>query len=169
MAESYFRGKYVVVKREGLAFGVCGNQMDSRPDNPRHALHVEVLGGSAHYKMEEEMSHTEIQPPMLPDVVSLPPDKECGEIVPVQLSLGEVLAVRAVWASRGSLTLFLIVEKPHAVVRTYRNSQYQTQDRGGALVEFGSRYNNPVDAAGLWLDVFGSLAEAEKFAGRGKR
>ena len=148
LAERY-KGKYLVVLREGLAVGVCAGLPGTPAGN---ALDVRITGESVEFQ---------------PQTGTSAGITGCGEIIPEPLHKGEIVFARFAWFRRlkgGSFTITVQNVAPHQVKRVAGNSRHEHLKYGRANLIFetgdAKDYVGTASLVEMWLRPFDTRAEA---------
>jgi hypothetical protein len=147
-----YRGKYLVVLREGLAVGMCADL----PETPLgNALEVRIIGESVGF---------------YPQTGTTAAMTGCGEIIPEPLHKGEIVFARFTWFRRlrgGYFTITVENLAPHQVGRRGGASRHEHLRYGRANLIFETTEPKDYDAVASlvekWLRPFNTRAEAAQF------
>jgi hypothetical protein len=150
--EERYKGKYLLVLREGLAVGVC----EGRPEVPSGtALEVRITGDSVEFGAQAGAG-TGIT--------------GCGEMIPEPLHKGEIVFARYTWFRRlrgGYFTITVQTVTPHQVKGSEGASRHERTKFGKAdLIFETSDTKDYVDIASQverWLRPFDTRAEAAHY------
>jgi hypothetical protein len=147
-----YKGKYLVVLREGLAVGMCADLAEIPLGN---ALDVIITGDSAESHPQTGMSAAMTR---------------CGGIIPEPLHKGEVVLARFTWFRRlrgGYFTITVQNLTPHQVKRGGGASRHEHLKYGRADLIFETSDPKDYDAVASlvekWLKPFDTRAEAAQF------
>jgi hypothetical protein len=147
-----YKGKYLVVLRDGLAVGMCADLPETPPGN---ALDVIITGESAEFH---------------PQTGASAGITGCGEIIPEPLHKGEVVLARFTWFRRlrgGYFTITVQNFAPHQVKRGRGPSRHEHLKYGRADLIFETSDPEDYDAVAAlvekWLRPFNTRAEAAQF------
>lgn len=153
-AERY-KGKYLVVLRDGLAVGTCG---EHPADTGFHGhattlpLRVKITGDTANYK---------------PDAGFGAGLTGCGEMIPDPIHKGEVLRVRSVGFHKGGLMIIAETVNAHQVDRGVGAFGHQSYEQAAAELVFMDCDPSDTDACQAhvdrWVKVFETSDEAANF------
>jgi hypothetical protein len=150
--EDRYKGKYLVVLREGLAVGTCADLPEIPSGN---ALDVRIIGESAGY---------------FPQTGTSAAMTGCGEIIPESLHKGEIVFARFTWFRRlrgGYFTITVENLAPHQVGRRGGASRHEHLKYGRANLIFETAEPKDYDAVASvvekWLRPFNTRAEAAHF------
>jgi len=152
-----YKGKYLVVLREGLAVGMCADL----PEIPLgNALDVIITGESA-----ESHPQTGVSAGMT----------GCGEIIPEPLHKGEVVLVRSTWFRRlrgGYFTITVENLSAHQVKWGVGARAHQHLKYGRANLIFetdeAKDYDSVASLVEKWLKPFDTHAAAAQFGNTAK-
>jgi hypothetical protein len=147
-----YKGKYLVVLREGLAVGMCADL----PEIPLgNALDVRITGESAESRPQTGMSAAMTG---------------CGGIIPEPLHKGEVVLARFTWFRRlrgGYFTITVENLSAHQVERGVGTSGHQRLKYGRANLIFetddAKDYDSVASLVEKWLKPFDTHAAAAQF------
>jgi hypothetical protein len=151
LAQSY-KGKFLVVMRDGLAVGTCQDYQPT-PASERIplTLHVEIDGDKAEYHAQTGITTRAYG---------------CGAILPEPLLKGEVLYVRGVSTRGESLTLWAVTLSPHQV-DAERAHERPHMEQGAAEFRFkipkGAGVDDTQHIIATWLKPFDSRGQAAQF------
>jgi len=148
----HYKGKYLVVLREGLAVGVC----EGLPAVPAgNAFDVRITGESAEFG-EQAGAGTGIT--------------GCGEMIPEPLHKGEIVFARYTWFRRfkgGYFTITVQTVTPHQVKAGEGASRHERLKYGKADLIFETNDAKDYDAVAAlvetWLRPFDTRAEAAQY------
>ncbi|MGA2078178.1 MAG: hypothetical protein ABSH52_32205 [Terriglobia bacterium] len=148
LAERY-KGKYLLVLREGLAVGVC----EGSPGVPAgNALDVKISGDSVEFG-QQAGAGTGIT--------------GCGEIIPEPLHKGEIVFAKYTWFRRlkgGYFTITVLTVTAHQVKGGERASRHERLKYGKADLIFETSDAKDYDAVAAlvekWLRPFDTRSEA---------
>jgi hypothetical protein len=147
-----YKGKYLVVLREGLAVGMCADLPETPSGN---ALDVRITGESAEFYPQTGMSAGMTG---------------CGVIIPEPLHKGEVVLARFTWFRRlrgGYFTITVQNLTAHQVKRGGGASRHEHLKYGRADLIFETSDPKDYDAVASlvekWLKPFDTRAEAAQF------
>jgi hypothetical protein len=147
-----YKGKYLVVLREGLAVGVCP-YLPAIPSG--NALEVRIAGESVEFHPQTGTSAAVTG---------------CGEIVPRPLHKGEIVFARFTWFRRlrgGYFTITVQNLTPHQVKRRRGASRHERLKYGRADLIFETRDAKDYDAVASlvekWVKPFPTRAAAAQF------
>lgn len=150
-----YKGKFLVVLRDGLAVGACANHAVARGlfGTNMPGLAVRITEDKAEYHEQTGFSAM---------------TDECGAILPEPLHKGEVLKVDSVYLRYGhNFTIAVDTLSPHAVERGVGAYGHQSFEQGRADLIFLVSNHKDFDAAvalvETWVRVFDSQDEAAKF------
>lgn len=141
-----YKGKYLLVLKEGLAFGVCEDHEATRglfnTDLPM--LSVLIRGESVEYKRQTSFLN-------------------CGAINPEPLHKGDVLRVTWTGARNGYYSIATETSVPHQLERGVGAFAHQSAEIGGAYLNFEASSPEQANAiVALWVREFNSLQEASE-------
>jgi hypothetical protein len=147
-----YKGKYLVVLREGLAVGMCADL----PEVPLgNALDVRIIGESVGFYPQTGTSAAMTR---------------CGVIIPEPLHKGEIVFARFAWFRRlrgGYFTITVQNLTPHQVKRSESGSRHEHVKYGRANLIFEtSEPKNYAAVASIvekWLKPFNTRTEAAQF------
>jgi hypothetical protein len=147
-----YKGKYLVVLREGLAVGMCADL----PETPLGiALDVRISSESVEFQ---------------PQTGAGAGITGCGEIIPEPLHKGEIVFARFTWFRRlrgGYFTITVQNVLAHQVKRREGASRHEHLKYGRADLIFETSDGKDYDAVGSlvekWLRPFDTRAEAAHF------
>ena len=147
-----YKGKYLVVLREGLAVGMCAGLPDIPSGN---ALDVRITGESVEFH---------------PQTGATAAMTGCGEVIPEPLHKGEIVLARFTWFRRlrgGYFTITVQNLAPHQVKRVRGASRHEHLKYGRADLIFETSDAKDYDAVASlveeWLKPFDTHAEAAQF------
>ena len=147
-----YKGKYLVVLREGLAVGMCADLPGVPSGN---ALDVRITGESVEFH---------------PQTGATAAMTGCGEIIPEPLHKGEIVLARFTWFRRlkgGYFTITVQNLAPHQVKRGRGASRHEHLKYGRADLIFETSDAKDYDAVASlvekWLKPFDTQAEAAQF------
>jgi hypothetical protein len=148
-----YKGKYLVVLREGLAVGMCADLPVVPSGN---ALDVRVSGESVEFHSQTGATAA---------------ITGCGEIIPEPLHKGEIVLARFAWFRRlrgGYFTITIQNLAPHQLKRGGGASRHEHLKYGRADLIFETSDAKDYDAVASlvekWLKPFDTQAEATQFA-----
>ena len=147
--EERYKGKYLLVLREGLAVGMC----EGRPEVPSGtALDVRITGDTVEFGRQASVGTGMTG---------------CGEIIPEPLHKGEIVFAKYTWFRRlkgGYFTITVETVTPHQVKRSERASRHEGLKFGKADLIFETRDAKDYDAVAsmveTWLRPFDTRSEA---------
>lgn len=150
--EERYKGKYLLVLREGLAVGIC----EGRPEVPSGtALDVRITGDSVEFGRQASAG-TGLT--------------GCGEILPEPLHKGEIVFAKYTWFRRlkgGYFTITVETVTPHQVRRSERASRHEGLKLGKADLIFETSDAKDYDAValmvGTWVRPFDTRSEAAQY------
>ena len=150
--EERYKGKYLLVLREGLAVGVC----EGRPEVPSGtALDVRISGDSVEFGRQASAG-TGLT--------------GCGEMIPEPLHKGEIVLARYTWFRRlrgGYFTITVETVTPHQARRNEHASRHGGLKIGKADLIFETNDAKDYDAAAsmveTWLRPFDTRSEAAQY------
>jgi len=150
--EERYKGKYLVVLREGLAVGVC----EGLPGVPAgNALDVRISGEAVEFG-QQAGAGTGIT--------------GCGEIIPEPLHKGEIVFAKYTWFRRlrgGYFTITVQTVTPHQLKGGERASRRERLKYGKADLIFETGDAKDYDAVASlvkeWLRPFDTRAEAAQY------
>jgi hypothetical protein len=154
--KSAFGEKFAIVLREGLAVGICNVRDLSRPGyrfgfERTAPLAVSIDGDEADYKAAQRGFGAALS--------------GCDAIVPERLSMGELLRIRGIHKSGGTVHLFVQNAATHSVERGIGAMAHQSGEIGEADLRFKVGKNeSTLGAISGWLRPFESEDEARSFA-----
>jgi hypothetical protein len=147
-----YKGKYLVVLREGLAVGMCADLPGVPSGN---ALDVRITGESVEFH---------------PQTGATAAMTGCGEIIPEPLHKREIVLARFAWFRRlrgGSFTITVQNLAPHQLKRAGGASRHEHLKYGRADLIFETSDAKDYDAVASlvekWLKPFDTRAEAAQF------
>jgi hypothetical protein len=150
-----YKDKYLVVLRDGLAVGTCG---EHPADTGFHGhtttlpLKVKISGDAADYK---------------PDAGFGAGLTGCGQMIPDPVHKGEVLRTRSVGFHKGGLMIIAETVNAHQVDRGVGAFGHQSYEQAAAELIFLDCDPSDTDACPArvdrWVKVFESNDEAAKF------
>lgn len=147
-----YKGKYLVVLREGLAVGMCADLPETPPGN---ALDVTIAGESVEFHPQTGFSAGMTG---------------CGELIPEPLHKGEIVFAKFTWFRRlkgGYFTITVQNLAAHQVKRREGASRHEHLKYGRADLIFepsDAKDNDAVAAlVEMWLRPFDTRAEAARF------
>jgi hypothetical protein len=150
----YYKGKFVVVLREGLAVGICARQRVAGPLTGHQMavpLAVRISGKTADYKTSAGVAAGLLG---------------CDEIVPEPVHKGEVLQVKDIHLSKRGMGMVVDTVSPHQISRGVGAFAHQTYEQGEASLGFmdcGGPTEECQAQIEKWLKVFETQDEAAKF------
>ncbi len=162
VVEERYRGKFVVVLKEGLAVGLCSEKQPGWTDSVRPILTNNIENGIADYRNQHG---TFLRP--------LTQSPGCAVVVPEPIHKGEVLKVTGagiinIYGRRFVLTATNV--SPHAVQRGIGAFEHQSLEQGQAEIVFKldekDNTKEPSQAAsfaGEWFAVFDTQDAAATF------
>jgi hypothetical protein len=144
-----YKGKYLVVLRDGLAVGMCAD-LPGAP--PGIALDVRIVGDSVDFGPQGGVAAG---------------ITGCGDIVPEPLHKGEIVFAKYTWFRRmkgGFFTITVQSVTPHQVKRGEGKSRHERLKYGKADLIFEAGDNKDYDAIAAlvekWVRPFDTRAEA---------
>jgi hypothetical protein len=147
-----YKGKYLVVLREGLAVGMCADLAELPLGN---ALDVTITGESAESHPQTGMSAGMTG---------------CGGIIPEPLHKGEIVLARSTWFRRlrgGYFTITVENLSVHQVQRDESTSAHPSLEYGRANLIFqtddAKDYDSVASLVEKWLKPFDTHAAAAQF------
>jgi hypothetical protein len=147
-----YKGKYLVVLRQGLAVGMCADLAEIPLGN---ALDVTITGESAEF---------------YPQTGASAGMTGCGEIIPEPLHKGEIVFAKFTWFRRlrgGYFTITVENLAPHQVKRGGGASRHEHLKYGRADLIFETSDPKDYDAVASlvekWLKPFDTRAEAAQY------
>ena len=147
-----YKGKYLVVLREGLAVGMCADLPGAPSGN---ALDVRITGESVEFH---------------PQTGAGAAITGCGEIIPEPLRKGEIVFAKFTWFRRlrgGYFTITVQNLAPHQVKGDGNASRHEHLKYGRAVLIFETSDPKDYDAVASlverWLKPFDTRAEAAQF------
>ena len=150
--EERYKGKYLLILREGLAVGMCEGLPAVPPGN---ALDVRISGDSVDFG-QQAGAGTGIT--------------GCGEIIPEPLHKGEIVFAKYTWFRRfkgGYFTITVQTVTPHQVKSGESASRHGHLKYGKADLIFETRNTKDYDAVAAlvetWLRPFDTRAEAAQY------
>ena len=150
--EERYKGKYLLVLREGLAVGIC----EGRPEVPSGTgLDVRIAGDAVEFGREASLGTGMTG---------------CGEIIPEPLHKGEIVFAKYTWFRRlkgGYFTITVETVTPHQVRRSERASRQEHLKLGKADLIFETSdakdYNAAASMVETWLRPFDTRSEAAQY------
>lgn len=158
--EDEYRKKFIVVLRDGLAVGLCGEPRADWTTPPKPVLTVTIDKGSAEYHEQHGSS------------VSM---SGCTSVIPEPIRKGEVLKVESakiqtVLMQGRQFGLWVSGVSPHAVERGVGAFSHQSDELGGAYIIFKLSQKDDqkeaLEAATLasdWFKIFDTQDSAAVF------
>lgn len=155
-----YKGKYLVVMRDGLAVGICGeHSANDRSDiysNPAGtippALKVKVSGDTADYKRDAGFGATL---------------SGCGEVIPEPLHKGEVVRVLSDGFHKGMFLIEVGTISAHQVDRGVGALEHSSYEQAWANLWFTDCTPDGADTCQAkvekWVKVFDTQDDAAKF------
>lgn len=158
MSERY-KGKYLVVVRNGLAVGICAQHSANDTSAgvnpaglPPPPLRVMISGDTADYKAYAGVGAALVG---------------CGEVSPEPLHKGEVLRVTYDGFHKGGFFLNVGTVSAHQVDRGIGGMEHSSYEQAGAILRFTDCNADDADACQSqvekWVKVFDSQDDAAKF------
>ena len=147
--EERYKGKYLLVLREGLAVGMC----EGRPEVPSGtALDVRITGDTAEFGRQASAGTGMTG---------------CGEIIPEPLHKGEIVFAKYTWFRRlkgGYFTITVETVTPHQVRGSERVSRHEGLKFGKADLIFETSDAKDYDAVASmverWVRPFDTRSDA---------
>jgi hypothetical protein len=147
-----YKGKYLLVLREGLAVGTC----EGRPEVPSGtALDVRITGDTVEFGRQAGVGTGMTG---------------CGEIIPEPLHKGEIVFAKYTWFRRfkgGYFTITVETVTPHQVRQSERASRHERLKFGKADLIFETSDAKDYDAVAsmveTWLRPFDTRSEAAHY------
>jgi hypothetical protein len=144
-----YKGKYLVVLRDGLAVGMCADLPGVPPGS---ALDVRIVGESVAFGPQAGVGSGMTG---------------CGEIIPEPLHKGEIVFAKYTWFRRlkgGFFTITVQTVAAHQVKRSEGESRHEHLKYGKADLIFETSDNKDYDAIAAlvekWVRPFDTRAEA---------
>lgn len=150
-----YKGKFIVVLRDGLAIGSCANHPTARGlfNTEIPELAVRISGDEAEFHIQTGLSAM---------------GNECGAITPEPLRKGEVLRVDHTFFYRGrDFTIVVDNVSPHQIERGQGSASHTSFERGRADLIF--KADDPKDYEAVqalvekWVKVFDTQDQAARF------
>lgn len=152
--EQRYTGKYLVVLREQLAVGICGDA----PDVEFRPVLVVIDGD--HVKFDKKTRALKFAGVMSDGTI-------CHNWLPESLHHGEVLRVKSVVVQDDNFALTVETISPHSITRGQGENQHGSRETGVAEIHFQYPAKRDYDAAvanaDKWVKPFDTLEAAEQF------
>jgi hypothetical protein len=152
--EQRYKGKYLVVLREQLAVGICGDT----PDYGFRPVLVVIDGDRVEFdKKTGALKFAGV----MADA-----DRFCHNWVPEPLHQGEVLTVKRVVVQDDNFALTVDTVSPHSVTRGQGANEHESHETGRAEIHFQyakGDYDAGVVNANKWVRPFDTLEAAAEF------
>lgn len=149
-----YKGKFLVVMRDGLAIAICSNQ-ETTMVRPMVEL---IDGDSVEYDKKSAL---------MKFALAMPQDQydtTCQDIAQEPLRKGEVLLVRHVRVAHHRLNLYVRAISPHSITRGKGAFQHESLERGAAVLAFQQPdprdINSVTSVVNAWVKSFDTEGEA---------